>query len=834
MTHDNAVDVFLSYARADQDRALAVVEALQAAGLRVYWDKNLDFGAQWLNEINAHLDAASAIMVIWSPHSVQSSFVQAEALKGYERNALVPMSFDGAKPPTPFGIVQTAAFEGRLDSGSPEWSKMTSRVRDLVASAKTKGVRMSASMLSDSVRAARLAAQSRIKDIITPIRDVALDPAVGQKTAAEVLGGVVDRLSRDDLFTIAVVGRMKGGKSTLLNALLGTAEGGQSEPLPAETNPCTATIVRLRYSDTPYCRPFSWDKDRHRPGEPLPDWSFDDFHRKARIYQDGRETNIFDGIAEFEVGWPSPLLRAGVSLMDTPGISENPERTALTRAALVGVDAAVVVYRSEPLAGTDELEFAEEVTARTGKVFTLINLRGDDTMPPSNTLQNVVRSRLKVTEGASLSEQDIYFGHFKDGLKASIRGDGALSQASGLGAFQARLATFLITERYKAHLLKAVKEIFPIARPLERVISGLSAGAQAEVGALRKAVEACRDDLASIERRRANINNALNHSKLAASAAAVRSFEAEVGQIANRMNAQLEKMSLGLEGGDKLYAGTIGNKKWVERTCKKIEMTMQKELEAWSSNPADAPGLARDLKPVMDGLSAALENEAREIAATLERMRSRISDLKPATASSGQIVSDEETITSLVLGTLVFGPLGLAGLGGWRGIVGAVGGAFGGGLVLGLATVLLGLTNPAGWAVLTAGILGSVGGAIFGSTAGVENRLKKAAWKAVEPKWRELARDSTASVRINSAIESWFDSIHADIADGLGRLVAAEQQTLSRLDNLSRDSQSKGELIADLDRKMIEIQRAIQSAEVLERELEGFSPDSATFQSARS
>ena len=822
---EQAIDVFLSYAREDLARVEPIVQALKAESFNVYWDRSLEYGANWLNEINAHLAAAPVIVAIWSPHSVKSSFVQAEALKGYERGILVPATLDDAEPPAPFGLVQSAFLGDGPDLQSESWRNFIVRIRALVEKAKAEGAPMTASMLTDTVRSARQAAQIQIADIIKPIREAAADSKVGQSSAVEAIDQLMARLSRDDMFNIAVVGRMKGGKSTLLNALLGPAEGGQVEPLPAETDPCTATIIRLRYSDTPYCRPFSWDKQTDRPGPALPDWTFEEFHKNARIYQNGHETNIFDDIAEFEVGWPSSLLRAGVTLMDTPGISEKPERTRLTRAALVGVDAAIVVYRSEPFAGTDELEFAEEVTARTGKVFTLVNLRGDHTMPPSSALQNMARSRIGVPLHGELTDHDVFFAHFKDGLKASTKNDGSLSERSGLAPFQSRLAAFLLSERYVTHLLKSVREIFPIARTLENSISGLAAGASADVAELLSALKTSQEDLETIKRRRTNIDQVLEQTRRSAKEAALISFKSKVNEIANNMPARLEAVSLGLDKlGDKTVAGTIGNKKWVERTYKKIEFLMQSELEAWGASSAEKPGLANALKPTIDILEGALTREAHEIALTLEKMHERISKLDTSSSSQGSIVSDGETIASLVVGAIVLGPLGIAGVGGWRGVAGAVGGFVGGGFVAGLVTTLLGLAaGPAGWVALGTALLASLGGTIFGSTAGVEKRLKKTAWKELEPNWRNLAIKDEALGKVANAVDLWFDSIRADIAEGLGRLVAAEEQSLNRLAELAREQESKEQLIADLQKKLSDVRSGIARAEAFEQELSNTS-----------
>ena len=346
--------------------------------------------------------------------------------------------------------------------------------------ANVEGVRVSSDNLKDGVIRARAAREAQIEEIAKPLREIAESPDVAQKEVAEGVAQAAARLKSDELFSIAVVGRMKVGKSTLLNALLGPSDSVTEAPLPVEDLPCTATLIKLRYSDDPYCRPYVWDKSRNAIGAALPDWDFREFHQKARIYQQGNETNIFDNIAEFEVGWPSALLRAGITLIDTPGISEAPERTELTRAAIAKVDAAVVAYRTEPWPVPTKSRLRKKSPRKAGKVFTLVNMRGDHRMPPSPALENVVRSRLSLSPKFDLEKQDVYFAHFRDGLKAKYQRDLELSKASGLAAFEACLASFLISDRYNAYVLKVIREIKPLAASLSGSIASVKAAALSE------------------------------------------------------------------------------------------------------------------------------------------------------------------------------------------------------------------------------------------------------------------------------------------------------------------------------------------------------------------
>ena len=110
---DQDIDVFVSYAAADRERVRPFVRALEAAGLKVWWDTRIAPGAGFDAEIQAALDNARSVLVVWSHTSVNSEWVITEANEGLDRSVLVPISIDEVKPPLAFRRRQT------IDASNP-------------------------------------------------------------------------------------------------------------------------------------------------------------------------------------------------------------------------------------------------------------------------------------------------------------------------------------------------------------------------------------------------------------------------------------------------------------------------------------------------------------------------------------------------------------------------------------------------------------------------------------------------------------------------------------------------------------------------------------------
>ena len=129
--------VFLSYARADQKQAAKLAEALEAAGLKVWWDTMIEGGAVFSKSIEAALSSSDAVIVGWSRTSVESDWVLDEAAKGRDFRKLVPVSFDGTTPPLGFG--QYHSIDLSRWHGSADGAEIAGLIR-AIASVTSKDI----------------------------------------------------------------------------------------------------------------------------------------------------------------------------------------------------------------------------------------------------------------------------------------------------------------------------------------------------------------------------------------------------------------------------------------------------------------------------------------------------------------------------------------------------------------------------------------------------------------------------------------------------------------------------------------------------------------------
>jgi adenylate cyclase len=104
-------DVFISYARSDKARVAPLVAAIEAKGWSVWWDPAIAAGQQFDDQIDAELQAASAVLVVWTPTSVASRWVRGEARDAAERDIMVPVRFGDVRLPIDARAIQTTDLD---------------------------------------------------------------------------------------------------------------------------------------------------------------------------------------------------------------------------------------------------------------------------------------------------------------------------------------------------------------------------------------------------------------------------------------------------------------------------------------------------------------------------------------------------------------------------------------------------------------------------------------------------------------------------------------------------------------------------------------------------
>jgi len=107
-------DIFVSYAKTDRPLASRLVAMLEAEGWSVWWDTSLGAADLYRDEIMKQLAAARAVITIWTPSSIKSDWVRAEAGRAKAEGKLIPVKTADvayADIPLPFGEMHTENVE---------------------------------------------------------------------------------------------------------------------------------------------------------------------------------------------------------------------------------------------------------------------------------------------------------------------------------------------------------------------------------------------------------------------------------------------------------------------------------------------------------------------------------------------------------------------------------------------------------------------------------------------------------------------------------------------------------------------------------------------------
>ncbi len=104
-------DVFISYAREDQEIASRLAAYLSQRNVDIWWDSNITAGDRYRQKISEELAKANKVVVIWSVNSVQSVWVQDEAEEAAKHNKLVPVIIGDCVPPMGFRSYQALVIQ---------------------------------------------------------------------------------------------------------------------------------------------------------------------------------------------------------------------------------------------------------------------------------------------------------------------------------------------------------------------------------------------------------------------------------------------------------------------------------------------------------------------------------------------------------------------------------------------------------------------------------------------------------------------------------------------------------------------------------------------------
>ena len=173
---------------------------------------------------------------------------------------------------------------------------------------------------------------------------------------------------QDGVFRLLVLGDVKRGKSTVINALIG------EDLLPRDVNPCTAILTVLRYGTEKKVTVYF--NDNAAP-ELL---DFDTFKQQYSINPDeikkleAQGKLAFPRVERAVIEYPLPLLKSGIEIVDSPGLNDTAARDRLSLDYIHNCNAILFVLRAvQPLSLTERRYLNNYIKERNLEVFFLIN-----------------------------------------------------------------------------------------------------------------------------------------------------------------------------------------------------------------------------------------------------------------------------------------------------------------------------------------------------------------------------------------------------------------------------------------------------------------------------
>ena len=478
---------------------------------------------------------------------------------------------------------------------------------------------------------------NQLCEVIQACADRSFLPHIFVEDAAKI-----SRKLQSQRFRVAVVGEFSQGKSTLLNALLG------EEVQPVRAIPCSGTITILRHGERKQvlCR----YKDGRQE-----EISVEQYKEKASIPKSSAVAHHSDELATSaieEIIFEHPdlaLCKSGVEILDSPGLNEHPNRTAITEKLLKDTDAAIFLTNAARLLTEKEKELMQFVrTQLTGNaaklpaenLFVLVNFMDlldteEDRHDVTQRLEEFVSAENFVVPG----KHRIHYISAKAALKKQNE------YLQSFNAFTGALEHFLTVERGSITIKQSVNSIKELVEILlgklqqtENLLDGKVALSKAET---QKVLE----QIGEASGREVKLRLLLDQSSDFVIEKTIESWEQWIEGLGERLAEEREHWS-------SEHSALWSRDQLIADYAKQFNNDLSKELDSWIENQFKQVVL----QPSLDHLDEEIQKELKAIQAGIEDI-----DVLKKDQSCKWVFYKEG---NAALGDFGFmGNLGLAGLG---------------------------------------------------------------------------------------------------------------------------------------------------------------------------
>ena len=327
-----------------------------------------------------------------------------------------------------------------------------------------------------------------------------------------------DRLDKDllkkleeDRFHLVVVGEFNHGKSTFVNALIGQTV------LPAGVTPTTAAIHHLKYSETPEATVVFSSGKRESI-------AFDE----AKKFAVGGGSNS-DEIDYLEVGFPAPLLKERILLVDTPGVNDlSLARADITYSYIPRADAVLFLLDAGQILKESERQFLNDKLLKASRDKIVFVITKWDILNDDEKKEALAYAK---TQLGNLVKDPVVF---PISAESALNGE---SEKSGMPELLAHLTTFLAEERGRILLDNALGEGVNVGNLLSKGVDARRRAFSMKTDELERRIKTLEDDLrgtaGTIEQRRMKIREEISGIKVGAQKDLERFVEDTIRQLPN-------------------------------------------------------------------------------------------------------------------------------------------------------------------------------------------------------------------------------------------------------------------------------------------------------------
>ncbi|MFZ3212794.1 MAG: dynamin family protein [Terriglobales bacterium] len=306
--------------------------------------------------------------------------------------------------------------------------------------------------------------------------------------AISELAALDEKLSTNR-FYLAVLGQFKRGKTTLINGLLG------ADVLPVAVVPLTSIITMLSYGERPEVT-VHFLSGETRPSE---------MEELEQYVTERHNPENRKGVKHVDVRYPSPYLKDGILLVDTPGVGSTYQHNSeVTHSFLAHVDAAIFMVSVDPPLTQAEAEFLRRAKEEVHHFFFVLNKI--DLMTETDMQESLSFSRAQIERQAGLAAIELFPMSARMALEAKKAGDEQRLHASGLVGFEDALRRFLMKDKGLVLLESSLSDVLRVAGDLRFAIEVEVKAAAVPLAELQEKQHLLETELEKIEQERNDMN----------------------------------------------------------------------------------------------------------------------------------------------------------------------------------------------------------------------------------------------------------------------------------------------------------------------------------------